>query len=312
MSLKLSIVVPCYNEEEVLHETSRQLLALLAHLRETEKVDASSGVYFVDDGSRDRTWQIIEELAAQHPEIHGIKLSRNQGHQKALLAGLETAPGDALISVDADLQDDISVMEEMVDRYHEGFEIVYGVRAKRESDTRFKRWTAQSYYRVLHFLGVKVVYNHADYRLLSRRALESLRQYEEVNLFLRGIVPLLGYRSTQVTYTRTSRFAGESKYPFGKMLALAIDGITSFSAVPLRLITITGLTIFFGSMLIAAWAFWVRTVGDTAVPGWASTVIPFYFLGGVQLFCIGVMGEYLAKIFEEVKRRPRYFIETTV
>ena len=310
--MQLSIVVPCYNEEEVLHETSRRLVALVHHLREQGKIADSSGIYFVDDGSHDRTWEIIEELARAHPEIHGIKLSRNQGHQRALLAGLETAPGDALISIDADLQDDVSVMEAMVDHYLDGCEVVYGVRERRDSDTPFKRWSAQTYYRLLHFLGVRIVYNHADYRLLSRRALECLREFREVNLFIRGIIPLLGFPSATVTYTRTSRFAGESKYPVRKMLALAIDGVTSFSAVPLRLITLTGLVVFLGSMGIAGWAFWVRIIGDTAVPGWASTVIPFYFLGGVQLFCIGVIGEYLAKIFEEVKGRPRYFIETTV
>ena len=310
--MQLSIVVPCYNEEEVLPETSRRLLELLDHLCHQGKIDRSSGIYFVDDGSRDRTWSLIEGLARTHEAVHGIKLSRNQGHQKALLAGLETAPGDALISIDADLQDDVSVMEAMVDRHHEGYDVVYGVRHRRDSDTAFKRWTAQTYYRVLHFLGVRIVYNHADYRLLSRRALESLKEFREVNLFLRGIIPLLGFRSTSVTYDRTRRFAGESKYPLRKMLTLAVDGVTSFSAVPLRLITILGVVIFLGSMLIALWALWVRLVGDSAVPGWASTVIPFYFLGGVQLFCIGVIGEYLGKVFEEVKGRPRYFIEEEV
>lgn len=310
--MELSIVVPCYNEEEVLPETSRRLLDLLDQLRQKGKIKPSSGIYFVDDGSRDRTWALIEELATVHKEVHGIKLSRNQGHQKALLAGLESAPGDALVSIDADLQDDVSVVETMVDRYRDGYEVVYGVRDRRDSDTPFKRWTAQTYYRVLHFLGVRIVYNHADYRLLSRRALESLKEFKEVNLFLRGIIPLLGFRNTTVTYDRTHRLAGESKYPLRKMLALAVDGVTSFSAVPLRLITVLGVVIFLGSMLIALWALWVRLVGDTAVPGWASTVIPFYFLGGVQLFCIGVIGEYLGKVFDEVKGRPRYFIEKQV
>jgi glycosyltransferase involved in cell wall biosynthesis len=255
---------------------------------------------------------MIERLAAEHEAVHGIKLSRNRGHQNALIAGLQNTPGDAVISVDADLQDDISVIETMIDRFQEGHEIVYGVRNDRGSDSLFKRFSAEGYYRLLRMMGVEAVTNHADYRLLSRRALECLREYREVNLFLRGIVPLLGFRSTKVTYARNTRFAGESKYPLRKMIRLAIDGITSFSALPLRLITLTGLFVFVASILIVLWALWIRLYTDMAIPGWASTVIPFYFLGGVQLFCTGVIGEYMAKIYIEIKARPRYHIEKEI
>ena len=240
----------------------------------------------------------------------GVKLSRNRGHQNALLAGLMQADGDAVISLDADLQDDLGVIEQMVDAYREGCEIVYGVRDNRQKDTWFKRWSAERYYALLRFLGVDIVPNHADYRLLGRKALDALGDYEEVNLFLRGIIPQLGYRSRHVYYERGERVAGESKYPLKKMLTFAADGVTSFSAVPLRLIAGLGAVVFVMSVLISFWVLGVRLFSDQAVPGWASTLLPIYALGGVQLLSIGVVGEYVAKIYLETKRRPRFFIET--
>jgi glycosyltransferase involved in cell wall biosynthesis len=310
--MQVGIVVPCYNEQEILPEISHRLLQLLDRLKAVGKVSTESGIWLVDDGSTEQTWLLIERLATEHQAMHGIKLSRNRGHQNALVAGLQNTPGDALISIDADLQDDISVVETMIDRFQKGHEIVYGVRDNRESDTPFKRWTAEGYYRLLRLMGVEAVFNHADYRLLSRRVLEHLNDYREINLFLRGIIPLLGFRSTNVSYARSARFAGESKYPFRKMLGLAIDGVTSFSVVPLRLITLTGVGVFLASLAMGTWALWIRYVTQTAIPGWTSTVVPFYFLGGVQLFCIGVVGEYLSKIYIEVKARPRYHVEKQV
>lgn len=311
-SLHLAIVVPCYNEEEVLPETNRRLLALLAQMQERNLVDARSAIYYVDDGSRDRTWSIIDELSRGDGRVKGIKLSRNCGHQNALLAGLMTAPGEALVSIDADLQDDVEVIVEMVERYRAGAEIVYGVRSSRTTDTGFKRGTAEGYYKVMRRMGVDLVYNHADYRLMGRRAIEALGQFGEINLFLRGIVPLIGFRTDQVFYERAERFAGESKYPLRKMLAFAWQGITSFSVVPLRMITLLGflVSVFsFGMILVVLYG---RLVLDSVLPGWASTVVPMYLLGGIQLLCIGILGEYVAKIYLESKRRPRYFIERTL
>ncbi len=305
----LSIVVPCFNEEEVLPETIRRLAALLDRLSAAGKIDeARSGVYFVDDGSRDATWRLVEQAHADDARMHGVKLSRNCGHQAAVLAGLQSAPGDAVISIDADLQDDVGAIEAMVDRHAAGDDIVYGVRNDRRADSWFKRSTAVGYYRLLEWMGVRIVFNHADYRLLSRRVIDCLQQHHEVNLFLRGIIPTLGFRSSTVEYQRAERFAGQSKYPLGKMLALAINGVTSFSAFPLHLITLTGLGVFVISIALGLWALWVRLYG-TSFPGWASTVVPMYFLGGIQLLCIGVIGEYLSKIYMEVKARPRYFVE---
>lgn len=305
----LSIVVPCYNEEEVLPETAKRLLALMQGLQARGKVAQHSEVILVDDGSRDSTWQIIEALAVAHPAIHGIKLSRNRGHQTALLAGLVNSTGDAVVSVDADLQDDLAAIESMLDAHKAGADVVYGVRKRRDTDTPFKRWSAELYYRLLAFMGVEIVFNHADYRLLSRRVVEALRQFGESNLFLRGIIPQLGYPSAVVYYDRAERFAGESKYPLRKMLAFAWEGITSFSAAPLRMITGLGVLISLGSFGVTLWAIWVRLFTDNAVPGWASTVVPVYLLGGVQLLCVGIIGEYLAKIYLETKRRPHFFIE---
>ena len=308
-NIKLQIVVPCYNEQEVLPETSRQLDALLDRLAISGKVSETSNIVFVDDGSRDRTWALIEFESRMRKRIAGIKLSRNQGHQNAVLAGIMSADGDAVITIDADLQDDIDAVEKMVDLYLEGHEIVYGVRSNRSADTFFKRSTAILFYKVLAFFGVELVHNHADFRLMSRRALEALREYQEVNLYLRGIVPLIGYRSTTVEYHRKERFAGESKYPFSKMLRLAIQAITSFSTVPLQIITILGLCVFVGAMAVSAWVLWVSLFTDDAVPGWASTVLPMTMLGGIQILCLGVIGAYLGKIYSEIKSRPRYVIE---
>jgi glycosyltransferase involved in cell wall biosynthesis len=305
----IGLVIPCYNEEEVLGETSRRLLELLAQMRADGLISEDSSIFYIDDGSRDRTWALIQELSAQNPSICGIKLSRNRGHQNALIAGLMVAPGDALISVDADLQDDLDVIPKMVQALRNGDDIVYGVRKKRTTDTFFKRFTAEGYYKLLAAMGVQIIFNHADYRLMSRRALESLREYKEVNLFLRGLMPLLGYRTSTVEYDRAERFAGESKYPIGKMLSLAWQGVTSFSTYPLRLITGIGTLISLVSLSLASWALITRLFTDEALPGWASTVIPMYFLGGVQLLSLGVIGEYVAKIYNETKGRPRFHID---
>jgi glycosyltransferase involved in cell wall biosynthesis len=310
--LDVSIVVPCYNEEAVLPETARRLGALLRRLVDRQTVAPRSCVYFVDDGSRDGTWTVIQSLAREHPFVRGIRLSRNRGHQNALLAGLFTAEGDAVVTIDADLQDDVDAIGAMLEAHVAGHDIVYGVRRRRDSDTYFKRCTARAYYRLLRAMGVEVVPDHADFRLMSRRAIEALREFREVNLFLRGIVPLLGFPATVVFYDRASRFAGESKYPLRRMLGFAIQGVTSFSAVPLRLITWLGLTIFAASFVVTLWALWERFVQGSAVPGWASTVIPSYLLGGIQLLCIGIIGEYLAKIYIETKHRPRFHVEAVV
>ena len=309
--MKLGIVVPCYNEEEVLHEAAKRLQVLVSRLIVSGKISADSKIFFVDDGSRDRTWSLIEELSRQSSAVAGIKLSRNRGHQNALIAGLFTADGDVLVSIDADLQDDIEVIEQMVDEHRRGMDIVYGVRKKRDSDTFFKRFTAETFYRLIRRLGAESIHNHADYRLMSRRAIEGLRCFDEVNLFLRGIVPLIGYPSSIVYYDRSERFAGESKYPLKRMIGLALDAVTSFSVVPLRIITLTGFIVFAGTMLMSAWILWIKIFTDQAVPGWASTVLPLYFIGGIQILCIGVLGEYLGKVYSEVKARPRYIVEKT-
>lgn len=310
--IKLAIVIPCYNEEEVLIETCRRMRAVIVQLTSFGKISSDSSVFFVDDGSQDHTWTLIEQLATADPRIVGIKLSRNRGHQNALIAGLFTADGDAIVSIDADLQDDVNAIESMVDKFLAGTDIVYGVRKQRESDTALKRLTAEWFYRMMSALGVESIYNHADYRLTSRQVVECLKQYSEVNLYLRGIVPLIGFKSDIVYYDRTDRFAGESKYPLRKMIALALDAVTSFSVVPLRLITIAGFLIFIASMMVTLWALWVRFFTQDAIPGWTSTVLPMYFLGGIQIFCIGLLGEYLGKIYAEVKARPRFFIEKMI
>lgn len=308
----LSIVVPCYNEEEVLGETASRLLALREKLLKNDKINAQSSIYFVDDGSKDRTWEMIESLCAAHTPIRGIKLSRNRGHQNALLAGLFSAEGDALVSIDADLQDDVNAIEEMVDAYKKGSAIVYGVRSRRDTDTAFKRSTAEGFYKLMHLMGVDIVYNHADYRLLDRTVIEHLKTYKEVNLFLRGIIPLIGFSSTSVYYERSERFAGESKYPLKKMLSFAWDGITSLSITPLRMITAAGFLIFFATLVMSAWVLGVKLFSSEAVPGWTSTVLPIYFIGGIQLLSLGIVGEYIGKIYLETKERPRFIIEKSL
>ena len=306
----LYVVVPCYNEEEVLPETSKRLAAKLTALETQGRISPDSRVLFVDDGSKDRTWQLISGLHQQDPRFGGVKLSRNRGHQNALLAGLMTAKPlcDAAISMDADLQDDIDAMDRMLDAFDQGCEVVYGVRSSREKDTFFKRATAQGFYKFMKLMGVDIVYNHADYRLMSRRALEGLEQFDEVNLFLRGIVPLIGYTSAAVEYERSERFAGESKYPLKKMLAFAFDGITSFSVKPIRWVTVLGFLIFVASILALVYILIVKLLGH-AVIGWSATIASIWLLGGIQLLCMGVVGEYIGKIYIEVKSRPRYLIE---
>lgn len=309
---KLSIVIPCYNEEEVLHETSQKLVDLLRSLIEKEKIDIQSQICFVDDGSIDNTWQIIEELSSKYSSITGIKLSRNRGHQNALLAGLFSVEGDIVISMDADLQDDITIIEDMIDLYVKDNEIVYGVRRERKTDSTFKRVTAEGFYKLMYIMGVDIVYNHADYRLMSRRAIEHLKEFKEVNLFLRAMVPLMGFKSENVYYDRAERFAGESKYPLKKMLSFAWDGITSFSVMPLRFISAIGFLIFTLTLIMSIWVLGVKLFSDVAVPGWASTVLPIYFIGGVQLLSIGIVGEYIGKIYMETKERPRFIIEKRI
>lgn len=308
---RLYIVVPCYNEEEVLPETNRRLVAKLDALVSAGRVASDSRVLYVDDGSRDATWRVIEELHRQYKQVEGIKLARNRGHQNALLAGLMTAMelADVTISMDADLQDDIDAIDAMLQKRAEGCDVVYGVRGDRSSDTAFKRMTAQGFYRVMSLMGVDMVYNHADYRLMSSMALRGLSQFGEVNLFLRGMVPLVGYPSATVEYQRGERFAGESKYPLSKMLNFALDGITSLSIKPIRFITLLGFVIFAVSigMLIYSVA---RYFAGATVTGWASIVVSVWAIGGLQLLAIGVIGEYLGKIYLETKARPRYIIET--
>lgn len=306
---QLTIVVPCYNEEEVLPETVARLSMLLERLRKAGRIAAASAIVFIDDGSRDGTWELIERLSRQDERVRGIKLSRNRGHQNALLAGLFTTEGDVLVSVDADLQDDVEVIEEMLQQHAQGMQVVYGVRNDRSSDGLFKRASALGFYRLIRALGVESVHNHADFRLMSRRAVEALKDFREVNLFLRGIVPLIGFKSSVVYYTRAERLAGVSKYPLRKMLALALDAVTSFSVVPLRLISALGFLVFLFSAGMGVWTLWIRIFTDRAVPGWTSTLLPIYVLGGLQILCIGVLGEYLGKVYQETKRRPRYIIE---
>jgi glycosyltransferase involved in cell wall biosynthesis len=307
--LQLSVVIPCYNEEAVLASCAGQVLQLLGDLGAKGRISPDSNLWLVDDGSRDGTWQLIESLSAQHGNVIGVKLSRNRGHQNALLAGLMSADGDAVISLDADLQDDIGVIEEMIDAHLAGNEVVFGVRRSRRQDTFFKRWSARRYYALLKVLGVEVVPDHAEFRLLGRPALQALAEYPESNLFLRGLVPQLGFRTAQVFYDRQLRAAGETTYSLGRMLGLGIDGITSFSAVPLRMIAAIGALLFLVTMGISLWVVGVKLFTDHAVPGWASTTLPIYALGGVQLLSLGLVGEYVAKIYVEVKRRPRYIIE---
>lgn len=308
----LTVLVPCYNEEEVLPETANRLGTLLADLIRSGDIDSASHILFVDDGSKDTTWQLIETFALKTKTFKGLKLSRNKGHQYALLAGLHTAEGDAVVSIDADLQDDVNAITQMLLHFKTGDDVVYGVRNKRTSDSFLKRFTAECYYNLLRKMGVDLVHNHADFRLLSRPALEALKCYGEVNLFVRGVIPTLGFQSSIVEYARDKRFAGSSKYPVTKMISLAINGITSFSPVPLRMISALGFFVSFVSLLLIIWAIGVRFFDPEAVPGWASSVIPIYFIGGIQLLSLGIVGEYISKIYSEVKQRPRFIIERSV
>ena len=305
----LYIVIPCYNEQEVLPITAPQFRDKLLQLERAGKISGESRVLFVNDGSRDRTWAIITELAASDPHFLGISQSRNRGHQNAVLAGLMEAKErcDITISIDCDGQDDINAMDAMVDAYLDGCEVVYGVRSSRETDTFFKRFTAQSFYKFLAAMGAEVVYNHADYRLISSRVLKEFANFHEVNLFLRGLVPLVGFKSTSVSYARAERLAGESHYPLKKMIALAVDGITSLSVKPLRLIMGFGLIVAFISFIGCLWAL-ITALCGRAVAGWASMTCIVCFVSGVQLVCLGIIGEYIGKIYMETKRRPRYII----
>lgn len=309
MNNKLYLVIPCYNEEEVLHETSKRLLDKKTRMINNKVISSDSKIVFVNDGSKDKTWDIIRELNNNNKLFGGINLSRNRGHQNALLAGLMTVKDEAdmVISLDADLQDDINVIDKFVEEYYAGSDIVYGVRSSRATDTVFKRTTALAFYKLMRGLGVDMVYNHADYRLMSKRALEGLSQFKEVNLFLRGMLPLVGYRHSIVEYERSERFAGESKYPLKKMLSFAIDGITSLSIRPIRIITCVGFTIFLISIVLLAYSIIVKLFGTT-VSGWTSLVASIWMIGGIQLLSLGVIGEYIGKIYNEVKQRPRFII----
>jgi len=306
----LYLVIPCYNEQEVLPETSRRLREKMESLMGQGMISQESRIMFVDDGSKDCTWQIIEKLHADCSLFQGVKLSRNRGHQNALLGGLMTAKShaDMVISLDADLQDDIDVIDRFVEKYYEGCEIVYGVRSARKTDTFFKRFTAEGFYKVINLMGGEVVFNHADYRLMSRRALDEMEHYREVNLFLRGIVPMIGFQTGVVTYERKERLAGESKYPLKKMLALAVDGITSLSIKPIRFIVFLGGFIFGCSILMLIYSLVQHFLGNTKA-GWTSLIVSIWAIGGLQLFAIGVIGEYIGKIYLETKARPKYIIE---
>lgn len=305
----LYLVIPCYNEEEVLQETAKRLLLKINNMISKEIISKESKILFVNDGSKDKTWSIIEELHTKDNIFSGINLSRNRGHQNALLAGLMTAKeyADMTISLDADLQDDVEVIDKFVEQYYEGSDVVYGVRSSRQTDTFFKKSTALLFYKFMKGLGVDMVYNHADYRLMSKRALDGLSEFTEVNLFLRGMVPLVGYKYSIVEYERHERFAGESKYPLKKMISFALDGITSLSIKPIRLISGLGFTIFFVSVIALVYSFIVKFIGNT-ITGWTSLTISIWMLGGVQLLCLGVIGEYIGKIYNETKRRPRFII----
>ena len=309
----LYLVIPCYNEEAVLPETVKQLTEKLRAMQADGLIGPASRMLLVDDGSKDKTWTLIERFSAENTFVSGLKLAHNRGHQNALMAGLMTAKdkADCVISLDADLQDDVGVLDDFMVKFNEGCDVVYGVRNKRETDTFFKRTTALGFYRFMKALGVDVVYNHADYRLMSRRALEALSEYREVNLFLRGIVPLIGYRSDYVYYDRHERFAGESKYPLKKMISFALDGITSFSVKPLKMISSLGILVSLLSVIGLLYALVSHFCGFT-VAGWTAIVSYIWLLGGIQLLCIGVVGGYIGKIYSEVKARPRYRIEALV
>ena len=309
MNDKLTLVIPCYNEESIIDNTIQEVLVHLNELISSGKISTESNILLVDDGSTDKTWERITVLCKKHLAVRGIKLSRNSGHQTALIAGLMEAKEkcDVTISLDADLQDDINVLKDFIDEYNRGSDIVYGVRSDRSSDSFFKRASAEFFYRILSFLGVKSIFNHADYRLMSKKSLDVLSKYKETNLYIRGIIPLIGFKHSIVLYKRkpTER---PTHYPFFKMLQLALDGVTSFSIKPLRFIFSLGVLMFFVSLFLLGYAGYVKLYGNT-VPGWTSLMFTVLFLGGIQLFCIGIVGEYIGKIYSEVKERPRYIIE---
>lgn len=306
----LYVVVPCYNEEDVLPETAKQLLAKIENLSGSGKISPDSRIVFVDDGSDDRTWELISMLHSENRFFQGIKLSRNRGHQNALLAGLFTVSSecDAVISLDADLQDDVNAIDEMIDKFNEGCDVVYGVRDSRETDTFFKKFTAEGFYKIIKCMGADIVFNHADYRLMSRRAIEGLLEFKEVNMFLRGIVPMIGYPCDKVYYKRRERFAGKSKYPLRKMIAFAWEGITSLSTKPIKLITILGLIIFIVSIIMLVYSL-VRYFTGATETGWSSTFVSIWALGGLQILAIGIIGEYIGKVYLESKERPKFIIE---
>ena len=307
---KLYLAIPCYNEEDVLWDSAEKLLNKYYDMMADNIITPDSRIVFIDDGSKDKTWEIIQDLHGQNSIFQGIKLSRNRGHQNALLAGMMTLKdkADAVISIDADLQDDINVFDSMVKDFENGCDVVYGVRSKRATDTFFKRFTAEVFYKILNKMGAKVIFNHADFRLMSRRALEAFSLYRETNIFLRGMVPLIGYKSSVVKYERSERLAGESKYPLKKMLALAWEGVTSLSIQPIRAITWLGLIIFIISIIMVIYSL-ISFFTGAAVSGWASTLCSIWALGGLQLLAIGIIGEYIGKIYMETKRRPRFIVE---
>lgn len=308
----LAIVVPCYNEEEMLPTTFDELLGALQEMIQQGLIAQSSKLYFVDDGSKDATWEMLNEKALNTPQVIALKLSRNCGHQRALYAGLCSTVEDAVVSIDADLQDGPENIVEMVKAYRQGAGVVYGVRSQRSTDTFFKRYTAEGYYHLMRKMGVDLVFNHADFRLMSREVLEAFKQYPEANIFLRGLVREIGFPSATVSYERQSRMAGESKYPLRKMVSFAWEGVTSFSTVPLRAITLLGFLSGLLSLITLTWVLFVKMYTETAVPGWASILLPLLFIGSVQLLCLGILGEYLAKIYYEVKARPKYHVEKVV
>jgi polyisoprenyl-phosphate glycosyltransferase len=306
----VTLVIPCYNEEEILPHTIDVLHRLMKKYIEEKLISDRSRILFVDDGSSDSTWQLIYKASIHTDYIRGVKLSRNVGHQNALLAGLFSAKAvsDCVISLDADLQDDINVITTFIEKFEEGFDVVYGVRRKRDTDTFFKKFTAQGFYRLMDKMGVPLVYNHADYRLMSKRALEALERFDEVNLFLRGIVPLIGFPATSVYYDRKVRLAGDTKYPLKKMLGFAFNGITSFSVTPIRFVMLTGCTFFFSSLVFLSYFLILKFFGETEI-GWTSLITSIWLIGGLQLMAIGLIGEYIGKVYQETKQRPKYIID---
>ncbi len=310
--ISLAIVVPCYNEAAVIEQTLAALQNLLSHLSTAQKISQDSKLYFVDDGSCDATWDILSQAATTQPQVTAIKLSTNKGHQNALYAGLVSTDEDVVVSIDADLQDDPALIETMLDQFQVGYDVVYGVRSSRASDSFMKRVSAEKYYRCMQWLGIDLVYNHADFRLMSRAALDALKEYPESNLFLRGLVRKVGFKSTVVEYERAERQAGETKYPLRKMLSFAWEGLSSFSVVPLRAITVLGFVASWLSVFVIIWVLGIRLFTEDVVPGWASILLPLLFFGSIQLLSLGIIGEYIAKIYNEVKRRPRFHIEKTI